>query len=450
MGFNHFSLLLGVRVGLLVISVVLATFLWFVPHYPFTFFLSVLVVIGLAFETRKFVSKTNEELTRFLDAVKHQEHTQRFSYPSFGSGFEQLGKTFTAILADLQTKRTEQEQSLRHVKALIEQVPVPLMSLYDNGDITLWNHNARKLFGSILIKRIDDIETISPILATTLENSHPGDRELVEFDLDGTTHKLAVSVSHIIIAGNREKLISLQDINSELGLAQLQAWQALVRVFTHEIMNSITPVASLADTASHLVKDIQDNYHHSADLTSDLEDVQHATQTLSRRSHSLMQFVGSYKKLTRLPDPVLKPVCVNEWLEQTLDVFAQSWEQKGIALETNLGADVLHINADRNMIDQIMINLLHNAEHALANIAQPKVRISVFLTKRSRCVIEVADNGHGVPEDILSKVFVPFFTTKREGTGVGLALTQQIMIAHGGQVNVRNLPEGGACFSLVF
>ncbi|WP_338519693.1 sensor histidine kinase [Alteromonas gracilis] len=454
MGFNRFSLLLSARVACLMVAVALSAYLWFTPGYTATFFLTMVIVIALAFETRKFVSKTNAELTRFLESVRHGELTQRFSYPEFGSGFEKLGETFTSILSDLQQKRTEQEQTLRHLKALVEQVPVPLLSLYENGDqsgeIVLWNHTARKLFGSVLVKNKRDLAQFSPDLATKLVNMRPGEKELVEFEADGSKHKLTVSVSHIIIAGKQEKLVSLQDINSELGLAQLQAWQALVRVLTHEIMNSITPVASLADTTSHLVKDIKQNYQHSSALLDELNDVEHAADTLSRRSNGLMQFVGSYKKLTRLPEPHLAPVKVNELLEQTVAVFAQAWQKKGVAIDMQLGAAPIQINADRHMIEQIIVNIMHNAEHAVTSIANPKVTISVHLTKRSRCVIEIADNGAGVPEEIIGKVFVPFFTTKREGTGVGLALTQQIMVAHGGQVNVKNQPNGGACFSLVF
>lgn len=431
-------------------SVVLAAYLWFTPGYTATFFLTMVIAIALAFETRKFVSKTNAELTRFLESVRHGELTQRFSYPEFGSGFEKLGETFTSILSDLQQKRTEQEQTLRHLKALVEQVPVPLLSLYENGEIVLWNHTARKLFGTVLVKNRQDLAQFSPDLASKLVNMRPGEKELVEFDADGSNHKLTVSVSHIIIAGQQEKLVSLQDINSELGLAQLQAWQALVRVLTHEIMNSITPVASLADTTSHLVKDIKQNHSHSSELLEELDDVEHAADTLSRRSNGLMQFVGSYKKLTRLPDPQLEPIKVNELLQHTVAVFAQAWQKKGITIDMRLGAAPIQINADRNMIEQIIVNIMHNAEHTLANTDTPKVTISVHLTKRSRCVIEIADNGVGVPEEIINKVFVPFFTTKREGTGVGLALTQQIMVAHGGQVNVKNQPNGGACFSLVF
>ncbi|WP_394224207.1 sensor histidine kinase [Alteromonas gracilis] len=450
MGFNRFSLLLSTRVCCLMISVALAAYFWFTPGYTATFFLTTVIAIALAFETRKFVSKTNAELTRFLESVRHGELTQRFAYPEFGSGFEKLGETFTSILADLQQKRTEQEQTLRHLKALLEQVPVPLLSLYENGDIVLWNHTARKLFGTVLIKNERDLAQHSLHLANTLKNMRPSEKELVEFDADGSNHKLAVSVSHIIVAGKKEKLVSLQDINSELGLAQLQAWQALVRVLTHEIMNSITPVASLADTTSHLVKDIKQNYQHDNAVLAELDDVEQAADTLSRRSNGLMQFVGSYKKLTRLPAPQLKPIKVNELLEQTVAVFAQSWQQKGIAIDMQLIAAPIQIDADRHMIEQIIVNILHNAEHALAHVTHPKVTISVSLTKRSRCVIEIADNGAGVPDDIINKVFVPFFTTKREGTGVGLALTQQIMVAHGGQVRVKNLEHGGACFSLVF
>lgn len=450
MGFERFSILLSVRIVLIMLCLSGTASLWLLSGYLVTSVVALVVLATLVWESLNFIAKTNAELTRFLDALRYGEFNQRFDYKNQGTGFEQLGQSFTEILARFNESREEQEQTLRYLNALIEQVPVPLMSLQAGGQVHLWNHSARKLFGSNHIVRLEDIQGKGSLFAQQLSDLQPGQRQLTEFEIDGMSHQLSLSATQISIAGRQEKLISLLDIRNELDDAQLQAWQELVRVLTREIMNSITPVASLADTTADLVGDIQSKPGLTAGIREDLDDVSAAAQTLSRRSNSLMHFVSSYRRLTRLPPPHPKRVQLKLLLDEVVAIASQGWQERGIHLETLIEPHNLQLQVDPGMLEQVLINLLQNAAQALDKVTDPKVTIKAFLNKRSHAVIQVFDNGDGIDTEILDKIFVPFFTTKREGSGVGLALTRQVMIAHGGSVSAQNLEKGGACFTLTF
>jgi signal transduction histidine kinase len=267
-------------------------------------------------------------------------------------------------------------------------------------------------------------------------------------------HQLIVSATEIVTTSSHETLISLQDIQSELAIAQLQAWQDLVSVLTHEIMNSITPVASLSKTAVDLVNDVQEKVKNSSassvEVIEELDDVLGAVQTVARRSDGLMQFVKSYRRLTRLPSPNKKIISVGKLFTDVEMLVTQNWQAKGIDLTTSIIPTALDVNIDIDMVEQILINLLQNAEQALNQVNAPQVSMKAFLNLRGHVAIEVSDNGCGIEAENIEQIFVPFFTTKKEGSGVGLALTRQVMIAHGGIVSVRNNEQGGATFSLIF
>ena len=450
MGFKKFSLMLTIRTTMIMLTLILMSFLITIPGYHAATLLLTLVLIGQSISTYQFVARTNAELVRFFNAARYADYSQRFELNDIGAGFGELGNAFSDILKRFQEVRANQEEELRHLKAMIEHVPVPLISLHGNQDITLWNNAARRLFGSNKVTRLEDLANFGQAFSQQLGSLSPGERRLVNFTVDGMEHQLTVSSTQIIIAGKAEKLISMQDIQSELDGAQLQAWQDLVRVLTHEIMNSITPVASLAKTAVDLLDDARSKVQGHPDVVEELNDVSDAVHTVARRSDGLTKFVGSYRRLTRLPPPNKKRIKLTNLFEQVNKLATQQWQQKGIQLTTDVSPQGLEIDVDIDMIEQLLLNLLQNAEQALTAVTAPVVKMHASLNKRGHVVIEVADNGPGIDDDIAGKIFVPFFTTKREGSGVGLALTRQVMIAHGGNVKLDKSDTGGALFRLTF
>jgi nitrogen fixation/metabolism regulation signal transduction histidine kinase len=422
-------------------------------YHASTLLLSIILIFQFI-EITRFISKTNAELVRFFDAIRHADFSQRFELKALGTGFDELGSTFADIVKRIQTVRSTQESELRQIKAIIEHVPVPLLSIANNGKITLWNNSVRRLFGTHVITKIEDLAQFDSEFPTKLQSILVGERTLITIIIDDMEHRLIISATEIVTATHRETLLSLQDIQSELALAQLQAWQDLVSVLTHEIMNSITPVASLAKTAVDLVKDVQHKTKNlpniAEEVNEELDDILGAVQTVSRRSDGLMQFVSSYRRLTRLPSPNRQTISVEKLFTNVTSLITQVSKDKGADLITSVFPSELDVNVDVDMIEQVLINLLQNAEQALCQSTSPQITMRASLNLRGHVVIEVSDNGKGIEQENIGQIFVPFFTTKKEGSGVGLALTRQVMIAHDGKVAVRNNNQGGATFSLIF
>lgn len=450
MGFKNFSILIGLRILLLTPVLAALIYLFVVPGYPTLRLLLALLAVLQLLEIVRFVSRTNAELTRFLDVIRYADFGQRFRMQEVGAGFEELGDVFTGIIERFQEMRTQQEEMLRHLKALMEHVPVPLLSLHQDGKVQLHNNAARRLFGSIKIERMEDLQVFGADFYRHIEAVAPGERRLAVFLVDATEQRLTISATEIAIAGQVERLVSLQNIQSELDGVQLQAWQDLVRVLTHEIMNSITPVASLAKTAADLVEDATGKVTDYPEVVEELADVKSAVETVARRSDGLMQFVQSYRQLTRLPPPNKQPLRVSELLDSAAQLVAAAWEEKAIELVVEVKPATLELSADPDMLEQVLLNLLKNAEQALAGRDAPRVEMSASLNRNGHVSLVVADNGPGIDEEIAAKIFVPFFTTKREGSGVGLALTRQIMLAHGGTAVLGSSNSGGAKFTLTF
>jgi nitrogen fixation/metabolism regulation signal transduction histidine kinase len=450
MGFKHFLAFLVVR--LVLVGVVMALVIWLLlqPGYHSATLLASIGLALLAAELWRFVSRTNREVARFLDAVRFADYSQRFDFDKAGSGFADLGRTFTRIIDEMRDRRAGQESEMRHLKALIEHIPVPLMTVHADDAITLQNNAARRLFGAAHVTRINDLRQFGPGFARAVDEAIPGDRELVTFTVEGAEYQLTLAATEVIIDGDRERLISLQDIQSEIDATQAEAWQDLVRVLTHEIMNSITPVTSLAQTAAELVDDVVRETGPESPIAEELEDVQSAVATVARRSDSLLQFIDSYRQISRLAPPEKKRVALADLFETVTSLAKAEWDDPGVLLVSAVEPSGLYVYADRDLLEPVLLNLLRNAWQATKDVGEPRIALRGRLNRRGNTVIEIGDNGHGVPDEIATKIFVPFFTTREGGSGVGLALARQVMIAHGGFIRLGKNRGAGTEFTLTF
>lgn len=450
MGFRYFLVFLVLR--LMLVGVVMALVIWLLlePGYHSATLLASIVLALLAAELWRFVSRTNREVSRFLDAVRFADYSQRFDFDKAGSGFAELGRTFTRIIDEMRDRRAGQESGMRHLKALIEHIPVPLMTVHADDAITLQNNAARRLFGATHVTRVNDLRQFGPGFARAVDEAIAGDRELVTFTVEGAEYQLTLAATEVIIDGDRERLISLQDIQSEIDATQAEAWQDLVRVLTHEIMNSITPVTSLAQTAAELVDDVVRETGPSSPIAEELEDVQSAVATVARRSDSLLQFIDSYRQISRLAPPEKKRVALADLFETVTSLAQAEWDEPGVALVSSVEPSGLYVYADRDLLEPVLLNLLRNAWQATKDTDEARVELRGRLNRRGNTVIEIEDNGHGVPDEIATKIFVPFFTTREGGSGVGLALARQVMIAHGGFIRLGQKNGAGTTFTLTF
>ena len=448
--FRRFVISLAIRLVLTGVAMAIVVWLLLIPGYHSSLVLAAGALVLLIVDLWRYINRTNREVARFLDAARYADFSQRFYFKNDGSGFRALGDTFTDILDRMRERSTAQESEMRRSRALIEHIPVPLMTLHADSSITLQNNAARRLFGAEHVTTLKDLRRFGFSFAESVETAVPGVRQLVTFSVEGIEYKLTLATTELNIGGHSERLISLQDIQTELDATQAEAWEDLVRVLTHEIMNSITPVTSLAATATDVVADVLDKVRDNQPIENDLVDLHDAIETVARRSDSLVQFVDSYRQITRLAPPEKKRIRLADLFETVVRLARAECPRDDTEFIVEVNPSELDVYADAVLLEPVLINLLRNAWQATESIDTPVIRLSGRLNRRHNVVVEVADNGPGIPADIATKIFVPFFTTREKGSGVGLALARQVMIAHGGFIRVNSNDGGGSVFSLTF
>jgi nitrogen fixation/metabolism regulation signal transduction histidine kinase len=455
MVFRRFQALLAIRLAVVGLTLSALVWLWLEPGFHSSTILAAVVLALAAGDLWWFVSRTNREVTKFLNAARYADYTQRFSLEDLGTSFGDLGKTFSAILDRMYEQRADQEIEVRRLRALIDHIPVPLLTVHPDDSITLQNNASRRLFGASQVSRLSDLGQFGVSFRHAVAEAAPGQRQLVTFSVEGMEYQLTLAVTENVVAGEVQRLVSLQDIQSELDDTQIQAWQDLVRVLTHEIMNSITPITSLASTSEHVVDEVLSQTPKDAPVTEDLADLRDAIHTVARRSDSLLQFVHGYRQLTRLAPPEKTRVHIAELFDSVRQLAEAEWPDSRSTLRLSVEPAGLDVYADRDLLEPVLLNLLllnllRNAWQVTSDLDEPKLQMRARLNRRGNVVIEVSDNGPGVPEELARKIFVPFFTTKPEGSGVGLALARQVMTAHGGFIRVSENDGGGAMFTLTF
>jgi two-component system nitrogen regulation sensor histidine kinase NtrY len=450
MTFRHFGLKIIIRLAVLSLGIAGFIYMFMNPRYHVATFLMFMIVLGLVYELWFFLNRINREVVRFLKSVRYADFSQSFEFEDDGAGFRKVGEAFTDTMERFKALRLKQETELTNLRAIINHIPVPLMTVQEDGSLSLLNNAARRLFGTSQLTKVDDLKQYGEDLYEQLSNCRAGEKRIAKISIDGIDTKLSLGLMEVTSNAGTERLFSLQDIGTELESTQLSAWQDLVRVLNHEIMNSITPVASLAQTTADIAEEVSLGLEDNHPQKQGIEKISNAAMTMSRRAGNLMQFVSNFRQLTRLPKPKQKIISVQDVFDHVLRIAQAGKSKDRYKLLTEVTPSGLEFNIDPEQIEQALINLLRNAEQALANQEDGEIRLLAYLNQRGRITIEVCDNGPGIEKDILDKIFVPYFTTKPEGSGIGLALARQIMTYHGGSIRAANREEGGASFKLTF
>ena len=387
------------------------------------------------------MNHTNRELARLFMAVKHSDFSVTFNQPSLGKSFSELQSSLTEIIKSYRDVKIDKEAQYQFLQLLVNQIQVGIISVMDE-DITLINPVAEKIMGVKGTRNWKILETMSPMIAGQLKDQG---KRLIEVKSPGETRILAVEVTRVQMIDKPYRLITLQDINSEIEQKEIEAWHKLIRILTHEIMNSVTPIVSLSETMQGMLSN-----KPADDIGEEIiKDVRFSLNTIQKRSERLIEFVENYRRLTRVPKPVIQTVGVRHFLLNIENLMREEVGQRGIKLRRYVKDENLSVNIDPALIEQVLINLLRNSIHALAEKSEKLIEIKAYPDEKM-IVLEVADNGKGIPEKELKEIFIPFFSTKQEGSGIGLSLSKQIMSVHGGRIKVRSVVNEGTTFYLVF
>jgi nitrogen fixation/metabolism regulation signal transduction histidine kinase len=369
-----------------------------------------------------------------------------------GTSFHELKEAFNEVMGKLRETRSENEVRARYLKTIIQHVGVGLLSYKQDGTVDLMNNAAKKLLKTSELRDVQSLKEAHPELVHTLLHLKHGDKKLVKLNRDGETGYLSIFAHTFVLREEEYVLVSLQNIQEELEEKEMEAWQNLIRVLTHEIMNSITPISSMTATLLGMVEKEQADGADPRDVmgAEDFEDMADALKAIHRRSQGLMNFVGTYRNMTLIPKPRFRLLSVGELFGRVEKLMHHKVAENGISFHWSVSPKTLELTADPDLMEQVMINLLLNAVNAVNGMDTPRIVLSAVLGGEGNVVISVEDNGVGIEEEALEKIFIPFFTTKKQGSGIGLSLSRQILRLHHATIRAQSKPDEGAVFTLRF
>jgi len=399
-----------------------------------------LVAIGAFASLWEFIRRTNFLVSRFIESVRFEDYSQRFSDPS-GGGFEVLGDTLDRALKTLRARHADQSAESRYLSAIVDDAPSALLTLDSEGRVELLNKSARQLFARQPLTRLKDLQALGPELAAAIELP-PGTRKITRIVLDGVPQKAIFASAQVARLDKPVTVLSILTVQNELGALEVAAQADLVRVLTHEIMNSLTPVTSLARTSAKLVA--------SAAKGSDaLGDAKTATETVARRAEGILRFVESYREFAETPEVRRRNFKAKPWAEEIARLAIANTVGREFEIRIDVQPKTMSLDADPELLAQAVLNLLRNAMRATADLDEPLVALDMGREANGSSRIEVRDNGSGIPEDRREDIFLPFYTTHKRGSGVGLSFARQVALAHGGSICALDAPEGGANIRLI-
>lgn len=451
MVFKRFRIAISLRVILLAFTVLLFFLLLEMPRYRFS-----AIIIGLLFILEiilliRFVERTNRKLTRFFESIRYADFSSSFSDPGLGKSFEDLSREFNLVIDSFRKYRTEKEEHFNYLQTVIQHVTMGIIVFKSDGKIEVFNQAISKILKIRNIRNISELRKIKNDLPATILGLKPGESTLFKVITKDELLQLSMTTTVFRMHGDDYTLVSMQNISAELDEKEIESWQKMIRVLTHEIMNSITPITSLASTVHEMTIRREDGKIKMNILDEeDTESVDTAITTIQNRSQGLLNFVEIYRDLTRIPKPNFRYFRISEVFDRCSMLLKPKIEELGISCSSKVFPPDLMITADPDLIDQVVINLMLNAIDAVKEVENPKITILATINNANRIVIDFQDNGTGIMPDIMDKIFMPFFTSKKHGNGIGLSLSRQIMHLHKGSILVRSKPEEGTVFTLVF
>lgn len=446
MSFKNFNVQIFIRLAF-ILSLLLALS-WLIPNEKYVSAIIVgLLLIGLTAGLFYYINSVNDRLARFFDAVRFDDFVMSFEEDNkLGSSFKKLNMSMKAVITAFHETRSETEAQYQFLDSIVNHVKVGLIVHDSKGKIVLMNPACLELLGIEKIQEIEHLQNQSKRTHEAIKKTDPASSQLY---FRNEQFQLIIHSEEIKLQNQDLKIISIQNIQSELSQKEIESWQNLSKVLRHEMMNSITPISSLTNTLNQIfVEDFEPKYKDT-DLQT-VEDIKEALQAIGNRSESLKHFIGSFKEITNIPKPTKSPTNVSRLISSIADLHRSELDNKNVRLEISVIPSSLEIDLDEYLIQQVLVNLVKNGIEALFEVVAPMLKISAYESNDSKILIEVSDNGVGIIPAALSKVTTPFYTTKPEGSGIGLSLSRQIMIAHQGNLQIESEDGIGTKVTLIF
>src|SRR5215471_1702547 len=447
MGIRNFEWRILLRVLLLFIALTVTSYLVVKEMYIYLV-IAVPVITYQVVEFYRFQRKAHVELDQFVESVHYRDFSRSFDVKHAPVDIQPLRQGFNEINTTFKVISKEKETQYQYLQKILELIDTGILSYREhNGEVLWMNESLKKMLQLPYLKTIHSLAKRDNDLYRQISLLKPGESKIATAHLEKASFKILLSATAFQTEGKKFKLIAFQNVNEALDETESKAWQKLLSVMTHEIMNSVAPISSLAETLKHRLQQTVSSFNDDA---GSLDDLELGIDTIKRRSEGLLKFAETYRNLNKITTLNLKRVYVRDLFGNLLQLMQPTLEQKNIDLETILKDTDLQLEIDTNLVEQVLINLVVNAIEAIKDNPNPKIVLSAYVATNHRSVIKIADNGNGMPPELIDKIFVPFFSTKKNGSGIGLSLCKQIMMLHRGNIQVQSVEGEGTAFFLQF
>lgn len=449
MVYRKFSVGISFRILAITALLFLAVWLYLSQDLILAPLLLGLGVVLMAGEMVYFVNSINQKLARFLDSIRFADFSSSFTSDSkMGTSFREVNKAFNEVMEVFKQTRAEKEEQMLFLQVIIQHINTGIISFNDEGKIGVINNAAKHLLQIPQFRNISDLGRLSPQLLKEVMEIKTGQR--LSFKVNPSV-TLIIQSTTLKMGGQSWTLLSFQNINAELQSNELEAWQNLTKVLRHEIMNSITPISSLVESLRTIID--EDSYVQQEGFLikrEGFQDIQEGLDTIANRSKGLVNFVNAYRDYTNIPQPKKELVSVQSLIENVCNLMRGDLKSKEIFVQKEINPENLEIHCDPDQITMILINLMKNSAESLLNQADRQIKIRAIGQGDLGSLIQIEDNGSGIVPEALERIFVPFYTTKKTGSGIGLAISRQIMNLHRGSLTVESDPGKRTVFSLNF
>jgi nitrogen fixation/metabolism regulation signal transduction histidine kinase len=451
MAFNKYILRITVRLVLIFTAMLALTLIIGQQARLFSVISVSLILLLLVLELFRTISRTNRIVGSLLESIRFGDYNRKIQERAADLGFESLADSAQEIIRAIASAKIEKETQYLYLQMILDHIHTAVITLDQKDRPEMVNPLALHILGLYNNRNPtwEEIGRAAPAFAETVQSLGDSGRQMIRLSNTPSGKQVLILVNSVRIGEEPVRIITFQDIEPEIDQKEMESWQTISRIMAHEIMNSLTPLSSLTETGIMLLEKEGKPRKKEEISQQTLENLHTALKTISDRNRTLTQFIGNYRQLSRLPQPDRKVIRVSDLLGEIAELYGPQFERRSMGFSVSPGAGKHSILADEAQVKQVLINLVKNGMEALEECSEPMLQIGV---KRvlDHMVIEVSDNGPGIPNDILEKIFIPFYTTKPEGSGIGLSLCRQIIRNHGGQVNVKSETGKGTTFTVSF
>jgi two-component system, NtrC family, nitrogen regulation sensor histidine kinase NtrY len=441
-----------IRTALILINCIAAAYV--IAFYTdYLLLANLIIILGIQIWLLiKSLNQINYTLAGFFESLQMEDMMMAYKGNIKSASFERLNRSLMKISRQLKNSRLAEMEQIQYFKVVTEHVSVGLIAFDQNGKVEMFNQTASVITGIKSLRNLAGLIEEIPEMALILQKIKPAEQKLIKLKIGSEDVPVAVRISEIKFRERYLKLVSLQNIREELDEKELESWQQLIRILTHEIMNSVGPIISSIETISGFLSDEESLQPKPVEELNNeiIGDTIRGMQIVKERSLGLREFVDNFRSLTILPQIALENISIEEMMAEIKFLMHDQLKKNDIILNTRIFPANMEFQADRKSIMQLLINLINNSVAALSGINKKEITITSFFGTGGQAIIQITDNGKGIDPEIREKIFIPFFTTRENGSGIGLSLSKQIMRQHGGKITVQSAPGEGTTFSLIF